>query len=76
MNYSVLNCTHGFGLLIWKPAFGGNLTPFGASANIVSVGILKKEGYNVDFGGWLKVGVPFTLITTTAAALLLWLLWA
>jgi len=64
-----------FALLIGS-CLGGNLTPFGASANIVSVGILKKEGYNVDFGGWLKVGVPFTLITTTAAALLLWLLWA
>ena len=64
-----------FALLIGS-CLGGNLTPFGASANIVSMGILKKEGYPMKFSGWLKVGVPFTVITTAAAALVLWLLWA
>ena len=63
-----------FALLIGS-CLGGNLTPFGASANIATVGILKKEGVNVSFRGWLKIGVPFTLITTTAASLLLWFLW-
>src|SRR5574344_885127 len=55
---------------------GGNLTPFGASANIVAMGILKKEGYPMKFTGWLKVGVPFTIITTGVAAIVLWLIWA
>src|SRR5574344_2590528 len=64
-----------FALLIGS-CLGGNLTPFGASANIVAMGILKKEGYPMNFSGWLKVGVPFTLITTTCAAIVLWLLWA
>lgn len=64
-----------FALLVGS-CLGGNLTPFGASANIVSMGILKKEGYPMSFAGWLKLGVPFTVITTAAAGLALWLLWA
>lgn len=64
-----------FALLIGS-CLGGNLTPFGASANVVSMGIVKKEGYPMNFGGWLKVAVPFTLLTTGASALVLWLLWA
>jgi Na+/H+ antiporter NhaD/arsenite permease-like protein len=63
-----------FALLIGS-CLGGNLTPFGASANIVAVGILKKEGIQLNFWGWLKIGVPFTFITTTAAALFLWFIW-
>ncbi|MDR1074238.1 MAG: citrate transporter [Treponema sp.] len=63
-----------FALLIGS-CLGGNLTPFGASANVVAAGILKKEGVNLNFAGWLKIGLPFTLITTTAAALFLWFVW-
>lgn len=64
-----------FALLIGS-CLGGNLTPFGASANVVSMGILKKEGYPLSFSGWLKIGAPFTLLTTAGAALVLWLVWA
>ena len=64
-----------FALLVGS-CLGGNLTPFGASANVVSMGILKKEGYPINFGGWLKIGGSFTVITTAAAAIVLWLLWA
>lgn len=64
-----------FALLVGS-CLGGNLTPFGASANIVSMGIIKKEGHPINFGGWIKIGVPFTIITTAVAAIVLWLLWA
>ena len=64
-----------FALLVGS-CLGGNLTPFGASANVVAMGILKKQGYPMRFSGWLKTGVPFTLVTTIAAAVVLWLLWA
>ena len=64
-----------FALLVGS-CLGGNLTPFGASANVVSMGIVKKEGYPMKFSGWLKVAVPFTILTTGIAALVLWLLWA
>ncbi len=64
-----------FALLVGS-CLGGNLTPFGASANVVAMGIVKKEGYPMKFSGWLKIGAPFTFITTGVAALVLWLLWA
>lgn len=64
-----------FALLIGS-CLGGNLTPFGASANVVAMGIVKKEGYPMKFSGWLKVGAPFTFITTAVAALFLWCVWA
>lgn len=64
-----------FALLIGS-CMGGNLTPFGASANIVATGILKKEKYPLGFSGWLKIGLPFTLITTGTASLLLWLVYS
>jgi Na+/H+ antiporter NhaD/arsenite permease-like protein len=63
-----------FALLIGS-CLGGNLTPFGASANVVAVGLLKKEHIRVNFSGWLKVGIPFTLITTAAASLFIWFVW-
>lgn len=63
-----------FALLVGS-CLGGNLTPFGASANIVAMGILKKEGYPINFYGWIKIGATFTIITTFAAALLLWFLY-
>ena len=63
-----------FALLIGS-CLGGNLTPFGASANIVSMGILRKQGVPISFAQWLKIGIPFTLITTAASAAFVWLIW-
>ena len=63
-----------FALLIGS-CLGGNLTPFGASANVVSMGIVKKEGYPMKFRDWLKVAVPFTILTTGISAAVLWGLW-
>ena len=64
-----------FALLIGS-CLGGNLTPFGASANVVSMGIVKKEGYPMKFADWLKVAAPFTILTTGISAVVLWLLWS
>ncbi|MBU4376376.1 MAG: hypothetical protein KKD29_02730, partial [Candidatus Omnitrophica bacterium] len=63
-----------FGLLIGA-SLGGNITPIGASANIVSMGILKKEGYDVKFGEFMKIGLPFTLAAVIAASLFVWFIW-
>ncbi len=63
-----------FGLLVGS-CLGGNLTPFGASANVVSVGILRKQGVDVSFGKWLKIGLPFTILTTLASSLFVWFVW-
>ena len=63
-----------FALLIGS-CMGGNLTPFGASANVVAVGILRKQGISTSFGHWLRISIPFTLITTAAASVFVWLVW-
>jgi len=64
-----------FGLLIGS-CLGGNLTPFGASANVVATSLVKKDsGIVVKFGDWLKLAGPFTLLTTAASALFVWIFW-
>ena len=63
-----------FGLLIGA-SLGGNITPIGASANIVACGLLKKEGYKVRFKDFMKIGVPFTFAAVTAAYLFVWFVW-
>jgi len=64
-----------FGLLIGS-CLGGNITPIGASANIVGVGMLKKEGYKISFFDFLKIGLPFTVAATSAAYIFIWLVWS
>lgn len=64
-----------FGLLIGA-SLGGNLTPIGASANIVACGILKKEGYVVSFPQFMKISVPFTIIAVIPAAVFVWFIWS
>ena len=75
MNMNVSKELYMFALLIGS-CLGGNLTPFGASANVVAMGILKKEDHPINFAGFLKIGAPFTIITTSVAAIVLWLIWA
>ena len=63
-----------FGLLIGA-SLGGNITPIGASANIVACGLLKKEGIRVRFNDFMKIGIPFTLVAVGAAYLFVWFVW-
>jgi len=64
-----------FGLLIGS-CLGGNITPIGASANIVTVGMLKKRGHLVSFREFMAVGVPFTVAAVAAASVFVWLVWS
>ena len=63
-----------FGLLIGS-CLGGNITPIGASANIVSTGILRREGYATSFWEFMRIGLPFTLAATVASYGFVWLFW-
>ena len=63
-----------FGLLSGA-TLGGNLTPFGASANVTGVGLLMREGYDVSFKDFARIGVPFTLSAVCASYVFLWLVW-
>lgn len=64
-----------FGLLAGA-TLGGNLTPIGASANIMAIGILRKNGYEVKNSEYMKISVPYTLTAVTVAYLVVWLLWS
>ncbi|HOO22143.1 MAG TPA: SLC13 family permease [Clostridia bacterium] len=61
-----------FGLLIGA-TLGGNLTPIGASANITGIGILRKEGHDVKFKDFFKIGVPFTLTAVATGYIFIWI---
>ncbi|MCQ2602526.1 MAG: TRAP transporter large permease subunit [Clostridia bacterium] len=61
-----------FGLMSGA-TLGGNLTPIGASANVTAVGILRKAGYEVKTGTFMKMSVPFTLIAVACGYGLVWL---
>jgi Na+/H+ antiporter NhaD/arsenite permease-like protein len=63
-----------FGMLLGA-SLGGNITPFGASANVVAVGLLRKEGYLVSTREFVRIGLPFTIVATAAGSLFLWLVW-
>ena len=54
---------------------GGNITPIGAAANIVAVGLLKKNGHDIGFIDFARVGLPFTLVAVAAAACFIWIFW-
>lgn len=64
-----------FGLLSGA-TLGGNITPFGASANVAGIGILKKEGCNVKNSDFFKIGIPFTLTAVIIGYLYIWFVWA
>ena len=63
-----------FGIVIGA-SVGGNITPIGASANIVGVGLLRKRHYTVRFFDFFKIGLPFTFFSVLTAYILLWLIY-
>ncbi len=77
----MLSSTHGypmylllFGTIIGATV-GGNITPIGASANVVAVGLLKKNHCPCGFMDFIRIGVPFTGAAVAAGALFIWLFW-
>lgn len=64
-----------FGLLSGA-TLGGNITPFGASANVTAIGILRKEKYDVKNSDFFKIGIPFTLTAVVIGYLFIWFVWA
>lgn len=47
---------------------GGNGTLIGASANIVVSGIAKKQGYDLSFSQFTKVGFPLMIVSVVMAS--------
>ena len=64
-----------FGLLTGA-TLGGNITPFGASANVAGIGILRKEGLEVKNSDFFRIGIPFTLTAVVIGYLFIWIVWS
>lgn len=52
---------------------GGAGSPIAAACNVVLFGAADKEGFKTNFVGYLKVGLPFALISSIIAFGVLWL---
>jgi Na+/H+ antiporter NhaD/arsenite permease-like protein len=63
-----------YGLLVGA-CLGGNLTPIGASANVVTMGILRKSGHTVGFREFMYISVPFTIVAVICSCLFVWFIW-
>ncbi len=63
-----------FGMLVGT-GIGGNLTPVGATANVLAGGMLEKRGYKVQFGKYFRIAVPFSISAVIIIHILLQLLW-
>jgi Na+/H+ antiporter NhaD/arsenite permease-like protein len=67
----------GSGVLWWAlllgTVLGGNLTPVGASANIVAVGIAQRAGHPVSFWDFTKRGAAVTAMSFVLSLGYLWL---
>jgi Na+/H+ antiporter NhaD/arsenite permease-like protein len=58
--------------LAMSSTLAGNLTVLGSVANLIVVEIARREGTEISFWDYLKVGAPVTLITLTIGVI--WLL--
>ncbi len=63
--------------LIWALSFGanlgGNATVIGASANVIVAGMSAARGQPITFRGYLRYGVPATLVTMVVCTIDIWL---
>ena len=63
----VMTETYHTGLLWWALALGvglgGNITPIGSSAGVVSLSLSRRYGYPISDKEWFKFGIPVGLVT-------------
>jgi Na+/H+ antiporter NhaD/arsenite permease-like protein len=61
------------GLMVWSLALGvdigGNLTPIGASANVVAYSFMERNHGSIGWKRWLVVAVPPTILAMLFASL-------
>jgi Na+/H+ antiporter NhaD/arsenite permease-like protein len=53
--------------------FGGNATPIGSSANVMTVSISERGGHKITTKEWIRVGFPVMLITCVVATIFMFL---
>ena len=63
--------------LLWALAmgagFGGNATPIGSSANVMTVAIAERGPYPITTKEWVRAGVPVMLITCLVATIFMFI---
>ncbi len=63
-----------FGMLVGT-GIGGNITPVGATANVLACGMLEKKGYKIKLLKYMALSVPFTVFAVLPVHLLLQFIW-
>ena len=63
-----------FGMLVGT-GIGGNITPVGATANVLACRMLEKRGYRFKLSKYLALAVPFSLSAVLIIHILLELVW-
>lgn len=63
-----------FGMLVGT-GIGGNITPVGATANVLACGMLEKRGYRIDLWEYMKISIPFSVAAVLSVHLLIQWLW-
>lgn len=65
------------GMMVWASLIGllmgGNMTPIGASPNVVAYGILERLGMKIGWKQWADLTVPPTVSALLVASLLMWI---
>lgn len=64
------------GIIVWASLIGllmgGNMTPIGASPNVVAYGIMERKAMKVGWAAWARLTVAPTLIALAVASVLMW----
>jgi Na+/H+ antiporter NhaD/arsenite permease-like protein len=63
-----------FGMLVGT-GIGGNITPVGATANVLACGILEKRGYRINLWQYMKISLPFSVAAVLSVHMLIQWLW-
>ncbi len=63
-----------FGMLAGT-GIGGNITPVGATANVLACGMLEKRGIKVELGKYMAIAVPFSVAAVLAVYILIAIFW-
>ena len=62
--------------LLWALAmgagFGGNATPIGSSANVMTVAISERSPYPIMTKEWVRAGFPVMIITCVVATVFMY----
>ena len=56
-------------------SIGGNMTPIGASPNVVAYTVLERMDFKVGWPKWMSLTVPPTLAALIVATLSVWVMY-